>query len=528
MNFTALRHPCFKDAVAVPASASRIMTLLSNEPTTHLADGDRAARPRATSALVRRIDRAFSYKRGNISRPKLLFATFALDVAMLIAVGILAVVLGYERASGAAIAVWASLVPMATTLALHRNWSYSVHALRRPVEQFGKIVKSTVAVLCLAIGASYLAGLTPIAPFAGMVWLMAAIALLTAVRVVLARLLARLTAAGRLVRRTVIVGGGSDAEHLIGTLEAGNLRELTVLGVFDDRADERSAESVAGYPKLGSIDQLPAFSRSAGVDLVIVAVPMVAEQRLMQILRKIFALPVDIRISALNSKLRLSASAYSYVGPVPTLALMDRPLTDWDRVIKNIEDRVLGTLLFALALPVMAAVALAIRLDSKGPVLFRQRRYGFDNELIEVLKFRSMRTDMADASASKLVTRDDPRVTPVGRFIRRTSLDELPQLLNVIKGEMSLVGPRPHATEAKADVDLYHIVVAEYFARHRMKPGVTGWAQIKGWRGETDTHEKIQRRVEADLYYIDNWSLLFDLYIIAATPFALLGNENAY
>jgi lipopolysaccharide/colanic/teichoic acid biosynthesis glycosyltransferase len=139
-----------------------------------------------------------------------------------------------------------------------------------------------------------------------------------------------------------------------------------------------------------------------------------------------------------------------------------------------------------------------------------------------------MYADMTDASASKLVSKGDPRVTPVGRFIRKTSLDELPQLLNVIKGEMSLVGPRPHATGAKADADLYQTVVDEYFARHRMKPGVTGWAQINGWRGETDTHEKIQRRVEADLYYIDNWSLLFDLYIIAATPLALLSGKNAY
>jgi len=135
---------------------------------------------------------------------------------------------------------------------------------------------------------------------------------------------------------------------------------------------------------------------------------------------------------------------------------------------------------------------------------------------------------MEDATASKLVTKDDPRVTGVGRFIRKTSLDELPQLFNVVLGEMSLVGPRPHATGAKAQSDLYQTVVDGYFARHRVKPGVTGWAQINGWRGETDTHEKIQRRVESDLYYIDNWSVLFDLYIIAMTPFALISAKNAY
>jgi Undecaprenyl-phosphate glucose phosphotransferase len=505
------------------------MSLLSNEPTNNLANGHRGALPvRAVIALGRGIDNAFSYNRGTISRPKLLFATAALDVGILAATGIFAFAVGDEAASATAVAAWTSLLAIATTLALRRNWSYSIRALRRPTEQIGKIAKSTVMVLCLAVGASYLAGLPLFTPLAGMIWLATAVALMSGARFGLARLLASLTEAGRLVRRTVIVGGGSDAEHLIETLDAGNLNELSVLGVFDDRADERSAESIAGCPKLGTIDQLPAFSRTASVDLVIVAVPMVAEQRLMQILKMLFALPVDIRISALNSKLRLSSSAYSYVCHVPTLPLMDRPLTDWDRVIKNIEDRVLGTLLLALAVPVMALVALAICLDSKGPIIFKQRRYGFDNELIEVLKFRSMYTDMLDSSASKLVTKDDLRVTPVGRFIRRTSLDELPQLLNVIKGQMSLVGPRPHATEAKADVDLYQTVVDGYFARHRMKPGVTGWAQINGWRGETDTHEKIQRRVEADLYYIGNWSLLFDLYIIAATPIALFSGQNAY
>ena len=176
----------------------------------------------------------------------------------------------------------------------------------------------------------------------------------------------------------------------------------------------------------------------------------------------------------------------------------------------------------------MLLAALAIKLDSRGPVLFRQKRHGFNNELIEVYKFRSMYVDKTDAHAAKLVTKDDPRVTRVGRFIRKTSLDELPQLFNVLKGELSLVGPRPHALQAKAADRLYHDVVDGYFARHKVKPGITGWAQINGWRGETDNDEKIQRRVEHDLYYIENWSVLFDLYILAMTPFALAKTENAY
>jgi lipopolysaccharide/colanic/teichoic acid biosynthesis glycosyltransferase len=170
-----------------------------------------------------------------------------------------------------------------------------------------------------------------------------------------------------------------------------------------------------------------------------------------------------------------------------------------------------------------------VKLDSRGPVLFRQKRYGFNNELIEVFKFRSMYVDQNDAGAARLVTKGDPRVTRVGRFIRKASIDELPQLFNVVfKGDLSLVGPRPHALQAKAANRLYDQVVDGYFARHKVKPGLTGWAQINGWRGETDTQEKIQRRVEHDLYYIENWSVFFDLYIVAMTPFALLKTENAY
>jgi lipopolysaccharide/colanic/teichoic acid biosynthesis glycosyltransferase len=179
--------------------------------------------------------------------------------------------------------------------------------------------------------------------------------------------------------------------------------------------------------------------------------------------------------------------------------------------------------------PIFLITAIAIKLDSKGPVFFKQRRYGFNNELVEVYKFRSMYVDTLDHSASKLVTKGDPRVTRVGRFIRKTSIDELPQLINVVfKGDLSLVGPRPHALQAKADNRQYEEVVDGYFARHKMRPGITGWAQVNGWRGETDTQEKIQRRVEFDLYYIENWSIIFDIYILAITPLALTKSENAY
>jgi exopolysaccharide biosynthesis polyprenyl glycosylphosphotransferase len=228
------------------------------------------------------------------------------------------------------------------------------------------------------------------------------------------------------------------------------------------------------------------------------------------------------------SELRFTSETYSRVGNVAMIDLLEKPIADWGSVSKWLFDKVVGTLALILLAPLMLAVAAAIKLDSRGPALFRQKRYGFNNELIEVFKFRSMYTDRCDANASKLVTKDDPRVTRVGRFIRKTSIDELPQLFNVILGNLSLVGPRPHALEAKAAGDLYDNVVDGYFARHKVKPGITGWAQINGWRGETDTPEKIQKRVECDIYYIENWSLLLDTYILLKTPFALLKSENAY
>jgi Undecaprenyl-phosphate glucose phosphotransferase len=286
---------------------------------------------------------------------------------------------------------------------------------------------------------------------------------------------------------------------------------------------------IGGYPKLGTVDDLVEFARHDRIDLVIFAMPITAEQRLLQMLRKLWVLPIDIRLAAHTNKLRLRPRSYSYIGSVPVLDVFDKPIADWDVVIKSAFDRFVGALALVFLSPIFLLVAAAVKLDSKGPVFFRQKRYGFNNELIEVFKFRSMYTDKLDHTASKLVTKDDPRVTRVGRFIRKTSIDELPQLFNVVfSGNLSLVGPRPHAVHAKAADRQYDEVVDGYFARHRVRPGITGWAQINGWRGETDTPEKLQHRVEHDLYYIENWSLFFDVYILARTPFALLKAENAY
>ena len=407
---------------------------------------------------------------------------------------------------------------------------YQVHAFRRPVNQIARLISAWTLVFLIATAISFFLKYNETF---SRVWLLTfwavGLAALLASRAILYVLVRRWMRDGRLTRRTVIVGGGAPGESLIAALKTQQDSDVRVVGVFDDRNDERAPISCAGLEKLGTVDDFVEFARRTRIDLVIFSLPISAENRLLQMLKKLWVLPVDIRLSAHSNRLRFRPRSYSFIGSVPVLDLFDRPIADWDVVMKWLFDKIVGGLALLVALPVMAIIAVAIKLDSRGPVLFKQKRYGFNNDLIEVYKFRSMYVDQCDATASKLVTKGDPRITRIGRFIRKASLDELPQLFNVVfKGNLSLVGPRPHAVHAKAAARLYDEAVDGYFARHRVKPGVTGWAQINGWRGETDTQEKIQKRVEYDLYYIENWSVLFDLYIVAMTPIALLKTENAY
>ncbi len=422
-------------------------------------------------------------------------------------------------------------IAAATVIALQAADAYNVNAFRAAASQLGRVAGAWVVVFGFATSVSFFFKLDQ---SFSRVWFamffVTGLVVLSVFRMILRSVVLRWTRAGRLERRAVIVGGGPAAERLIAALHAQKDGDVRIYGVFDDRADDRSPSEVAGLRKLGPVDHLVEFARRTRVDLVLVSLPVTAETRVLTMLRKLWVLPVDIRLSAHTAKLRFRPRAYSYIGNVPVLDIFDKPLADWDVVMKWVFDKVVGTLALIALSPVMLATAIAVKLDSKGPVLFRQKRFGFNNELIEVFKFRSMYTDMSDAGAAKLVTKDDPRVTRVGRFIRKTSLDELPQLFNVVfKGNLSLVGPRPHAVQAKAAEKLYDDVVDGYFARHRVKPGITGWAQVNGWRGETDTPEKIQRRVEHDLYYIENWSVMFDITILAMTPVSLLSKrENAY
>lgn len=322
-------------------------------------------------------------------------------------------------------------------------------------------------------------------------------------------------------RRAIVIGGGAEAERLILGLAANPDNDIRVRGIFDDRGGGRSAPVIAGVPRLGTTRELLAFARAAEIDMLIVALPLAATARIQQILRPLSVLPLDIRLSTYSADMEFRRGGLRVLGA--------RPLDGRGAILKRATDLAGASLALALLALPMALVALAIRIDSPGPALFRQPRHGFNHRPIQVWKFRSMYSDDCDPAARRIVTRDDPRVTRVGRFIRKYSIDELPQLFNVLRGDLSLVGPRPHAVVALTSQQVaFAEIVDGYAARHRMRPGITGWAQVEGWRGEVDDPEKLRRRFEHDLYYIENWSLWFDLRILALTPFRLLNTASAY
>ncbi len=491
--------------------------------------GPENGKPGELNAIARQIARQYRHDTLSPSMVSGLvrLAEFVLLIVSGYAVGF--AYLGLQIATSWHYPVLILLASSIAVLLLELADAYQIARLYRPMKTLAIILPVWIGALALtALGGFFLKISDEFSRFWAGGWFLCGLLLLAAARLVVARMLRRWARDGRMERRAVIVGGGQAAEKLIRSIEKQPYNDIRICGIFDDRDNRRSPPIVAGYPKLGTVNELIEFARLTHIDMLIVSLPLSAETRVLSLLKKLWVLPVDIRLSAHSTRFQFRPRTYSYVGSVPMLDIADRPIHDWDSVAKRAFDIVFSLVGIIVFSPVMLVTALAVKLDSKGPVLFRQKRLGFNNEPIEVYKFRSMYVDQNDAAAARLVTRGDPRVTRVGRFIRKASIDELPQFFNVLKGDLSLVGPRPHAAAAKAQDRLYHEVVDGYFARHRVKPGVTGWAQINGWRGETDNDIKIQKRTEFDLDYIENWSLWFDLKILLLTPVRLLNTENAY
>lgn len=332
--------------------------------------------------------------------------------------------------------------------------------------------------------------------------------------------------AGRLRRRIAILGAGPGGQMLLRRLGHRRDGEIAIVGLYDDRSGPLPA-GWRGHAVRGNCADLLQDIRNHKIDMVVVAAAP-EEPGVETMLAQLRCVAVDICFSPGSNHSLSRLDGIEMVSNVPLLVVERRPLRDWSGVVKAVEDRVFAAVILVLIAPLLALIALAIKLDSPGPVIFRQKRYGQNNRLIEVYKFRSMYAHATDPNATKLATRNDSRVTRVGAFLRRTSLDELPQFFNVLRGDMSVVGPRPHALLCTAGGMLYQEAVRNYDWRHRIKPGITGWAQVNGWRGETVTVEQIQKRVEHDIYYIENWSLLLDVKIILKTIFGGFTGSKAY
>ena len=349
-------------------------------------------------------------------------------------------------------------------------------------------------------------------------------------RLVLYTVVRRWMRQGRLTRRTVVVGGGEAGEGLIRVLRTQPDSDVRVIGVFDDRSDDRSPDTCGGLKKLGTVDDFIEFSRRTRVDLVVFSLPISAENRILQMLKKLWVLPIDIRLSAHSNKLRFRPRSYSYIGSVPVIDVFDRPIADWDVVMKWLFDKVVGGLALLAAAPLMVIIAHRdqARQPWTGPVQAEALRLQQRPDRGLQIPLDVCRGDGRDRLQARHQGRParDPRrpLHPQGEPRRIAAA-----LQRGVQGQpVAGRSPPACASTPRPQARLYDEAVDGYFARHRVKPGVTGWAQINGWRGETDTQEKIQKRVEYDLYYIENWSVLFDLYIVAMTPFALLKTENAY
>lgn len=327
----------------------------------------------------------------------------------------------------------------------------------------------------------------------------------------------------KVVRSVVIIGANDASLKFASTVENNPNLYMSVHGFFDDRMDDRWPEKMR-EPMLGKMGDIAGYVREHNIKMIFISQPISAQPRIRKMLddlqdttASVYFLP-DIYI------FDLMQARFDNVGGMPVIAIRESPFTGFNSMVKRGSDIVLGVIIQILLLPLMLLIAIAVKLTSKGPVIFRQRRYGLYGEEIIVYKFRSM-TVSEDGANVVQATKNDQRVTPIGSFLRKSSLDEIPQFINVLQGRMSIVGPRPHAV---AHNEQYRKLIKGYMLRHKVKPGITGWAQVNGLRGETETLDKMEARIHFDLDYLRNWSLWLDLWIIARTVKVVLKRDNAH
>lgn len=402
---------------------------------------------------------------------------------------------------------------------------YEPDRVRPPASGLLAICLTCAAIAVLVVGIGYGAGLIdrPGATWSA-VSFAGAVALLCLIRLSLYNLVRRSAGAGRMTRNIVVVGEGEQARRIRDHMQSDAQPWNRIVAAFGDQSTFEP-DGWSAVPVRGGLDDLAEFVRNNHVDDVVIALPWTAEDRIARAVARLQELPVNVHLGADLAGLRVERPDYVQIGETPLLKLRRKPLEGWDGFMKRVEDKVLASLILLIAGPLMLVIAVAIKLESRGPVFFRQPRYGFNNQTFEIFKFRTMYHDRPPETDVPQATRGDPRVTRVGGILRKTSLDELPQLFNVLGGSMSVVGPRPHAVTHNQE---YARLIRGYYARHRVKPGITGWAQVNGFRGETDSHDKMAARVQHDVFYIDRWSLAFDIQIVVRTIFVGFVHPNAY
>ena len=355
-------------------------------------------------------------------------------------------------------------------------------------------------------------------------WVVAVPVLLFAAHLALPAVLPRMLAFEGIAHTAVIAGANDLGKKLAKSLNASPVTGMRVIGAFDDRHAERLGDN-EGLPLLGNLGALAEYVKAHNVDIIYISLPMASQPRILKLLNELRDTTASIYFAPDIFLSDLIQARMDMVQGIPVVAVCETPFYGINGLIKRASDIVIAILALLVLAPLLTVIAIGVKLSSPGSVLFTQRRYGLDGKQIIVYKFRSM-TVSEDGGEIRQATRNDNRVTRFGAFLRRTSLDELPQFVNVLQGRMSVVGPRPHAV---AHNETYRKLINGYMVRHKVKPGITGWAQVNGLRGETDTVEKMKARIEHDLAYLRNWSLRLDLLIILRTVLVLLrGHRNAY
>jgi Undecaprenyl-phosphate glucose phosphotransferase len=468
---------------------------------------------------------------GSISKPVVGGVLRMVDFAIVVGAGLVALWIWPQFDSTTPWSSYAWVTTLGGVLAanlFYLNDAYRFRVLARLSDSLGRVTLAWTTVAAVLIVLSFVTKAS--ADFSrvwSFLWFASALGLMVVLRVAAQRLIRHWQRRGLLHPSVAVLGAGPVAERLVRHLMSDAESAVRLVGVYCDVDGERAAEC-GGQRFAGNIEALIQDARRLPIDMVVLALPWSDETRILAAIDRLRTLPLNVSLCPDGIGFQLGRCPISHLANLSTLSIQHKPLTGWHHVVKAIEDRTVAAAALVFLAPLLATIALLIRLDSPGPVLFRQKRYGFNDQLIEVLKFRTMRDDARDQNAEQLTRRNDPRVTRVGAFLRRTSLDELPQLFNVLRGDMSIVGPRPHALRAKAAGVLYPEAVRNYSARHRVKPGITGWAQVNGWRGETETLEQISKRVEHDLFYIEHWSILLDLKIILRTALGGFTGRHAY